>query len=328
MQLCSERSTGILSAFTRDTIQGSVYVEASTLDNIQSILRGVSGIVCSRGVPRIDIVPLDERAALLDMKMIQMDPKLLSWVRLKCCGKYRKYRNDLALVAEFDPLQHPALVTVYVVPRIHMLDRKRKRYSELTPAGLLDVEQVKLIYGADSVEKRNAVYVFKGEIFRNGLLELVLHPTDISSMDVLATQSELDVFRRSGNDLVIKAFNAGVVVPLQIGDRIQAIAGTFKGLLGHVIEISDNSTVIFESVDPGQSSEKKANRFQVCISEVRRKFELGDHVQVLQGEHSGDEGYIVEIKGEDATVYKRHHVVSKKHGTHEDFGTEVSLEFP
>ncbi|MDT7543821.1 MAG: transcription elongation factor [Acidobacteriota bacterium] len=317
--------------FTRDTIQGSVYLEVSTLDNIQSILGGVSGIIRSGRVPRMDLIPLDERAPLLDMKMTGMDPQLGFWVRLRCSGRHRRYRNDLALVTEFDSLKHPALVTVYVVPRIHMLDRKRKRHSELIPAGLFHPETVKSIYGADSVERRNAVYVFKGDIFRNGLLELEVDPTDISCGNVLATPMELDVFRRSGDDLVIKALDAGVVVPLQYGDRIQAIAGTFKGLIGHVLEISDNSTVIFQSVDAGQSGEKdmpkKASRFQVCLSEVQKKFELGDRVQVLQGEFRGEEGYIVEINGEKATVYKRHLVLSEKYGTHEDFGTEVSIEF-
>ena len=142
---------------------------------------------------------------------------------------------------------------------------------------------------------------------------------------------EIAIARNSIENTKLDAGSTSYMSNLQYGDRIQAIAGTFKGLIGHVLEIRDDSTVIFQSVDPGQSDEKdmpkKPSRFQVCLSEVQKKFELGDHVQVLQGEFGDEEGYIVEINGENATVYKRHLVLTEKYGTREDFGTEVSVEF-
>jgi transcription elongation factor len=209
-----------------------------------------------------------------------------------------------------------------------MSHRKRKRSSEREPAALFDVEQVKFVYGADSVEKWNQVYCFKKDIYKNSLLEKDVHPTDLSYSNVLraTTQPELDIFRRSGDELVIKALDAGVV-PLQIGDRIQVITGTFRGLAGHLVDIHNNNTVDVESdIDVMETTSRGALRrhFQVCSSEVRKKFGLGDYVQVLHGAHTGDEGYIVELSGSDATIYKRC-VVFGKYATHEEPGVEVSF---
>ena len=128
-------------------------------------------------------------------------------------------------------------------------------------------------------------------------------------------------------------------VSLQIGDRIQATASSFKGLTGHVADIRDDHTlaVDFETktnVDLGQPGKKGSTSkivvscFQLCSSEIRKKFELGDYVHVLQGAHSGDEGYIVQIDGKDATIYKCCFVVSTKYGTHEELSVEVSVAVP
>jgi transcription elongation factor SPT5 len=307
-----------------------VYVEASTIDDIQSVLRGVSGIVSSRRRrPILDVVPLDDRVPILEMSVARTHPTRLSWVRLKCRGKYR---DDLGLVLTFDPLELTA--TVYVVPRIHLSDHKRKRSSKLVPAALFDVEQAKFIYGANSVAKQNQIFVFKNDVYKNGLLEKKVYLTNLYHKNIHTTQYELDNFRRSGDEEVIKALNA-MVVPLQIGDRIQATAGTFRGLAGYVVDIREDNTVAFQSETDNlcQSGEEETTRaqavshFQVCLSEVRKKFELGDYVQVLHGAHSGEMGYIVEMFGEDATIYKRC-IVSSKHGTSEQPGAEVSSAFP
>jgi transcription elongation factor SPT5 len=243
-----------------------VYIEASTVDDIRFLLRGVGGIVRSQDqVPIIDVVPLDDRVPLLEMSMTGMDPTSLSWVRLKCRGKYR---NDLGLVLEFDPLEFKA--TVYVVPRTHISKRnlKRKHSPQRVPADLFDAEQIKMIYGPDSVERRNQVYCFKKEIYKNGLLEKEVRLSDISYTNVLATQSELDMFRRSGDEQVIRALDARVV-PLQIGDRIQATIGTFRGLKGRVVDIGDDRTVSveFESdVDRGKPAGERGATSGMTVS--------------------------------------------------------------
>jgi transcription elongation factor len=199
---------------------------------------------------------------------------------------------------------------------------------------LFDVEQVTTIYGTDSVRKANQVFWFKKDLYKNGLMEKELCLTDVSHTNVLPTQAELDLFRRSGDDLVIEALGAGIV-PLQIGDRIEAFTGTFRGLTGHVVDINDNQREIsfgYETVGRNESagtegatasSTMTVNR--VCSWEVHKKFHLGDYVHVLQGAHIGDEGYIVQMDGKDVTIFKRSFVVSKKYGTREEQGVEVSF---
>jgi ribosomal protein L24 len=328
--------SGILSVFARDTIHGSVYVEATTFDDVKSVLREVGGSMILQSHhhrPRMDLVPLDERVPLLDMgRMTGMDISILSWVRLKCRGKYR---NDLGLVLEFNPLD--LMVTVYVVPRIDMSDRmgKRKRSSEPIPTALFNAEAVRCAYGADSVEKLNQVFRFKKDIYKNGLLEKEVHLTKLSCTDIHPTQYELDTFRLSEDEQVIQALNAAAV-SLNIGDRVQAVTGTFRGLTGHVVDIHEDCTVLFEHATDGEhsqfgredvseTSKTTTTRVQICSSEVRRKFELGDFVHVLHGVHSGDDGYIVELNGEDATLYKRC-ITSGTYSTQEQPGVEVNCK--
>jgi len=184
------------------------------------------------------------------------------------------------------------------------------------------------------VAKRNQVFVFKNNIYKNGLLEKDVHLSNLSHNNIHMTQYELYSFRQSGDEQVIEALNAAVI-PLQIGDTVQAITGTFRGLSGHIVDIREDNTLVFQSKTDShcQSGEQDstrtptANRFQVRLPEVRKKFELGDYVQVLQGACSGEIGYIVEMSGKDVTIYKCC-IVSSKNGTHEEPGIEVSPAFP
>jgi ribosomal protein L24 len=128
--------------------------------------------------------------------------------------------------------------------------------------------------------------------------------TDLSWKNIVATEQELNLFRRSGDELVIEALRDVIqVVPssLHISDRVQATTGTFKGMTGLVVDIHDHNTVVFEceaNFDHHDHQSGKAqvtsplnvparSRFTVLSSEVRKKFELqvGDHVQVVYGEH-------------------------------------------
>ena len=109
--------------------------------------------------------------------------------------------------------------------------------------------------------------------------------------------------------------------------------------MGYIIDICDDHTLAVDletetDANPGQSCENGpiskmvVNRIQLCSLEVRKKFELGDYVHVLQGACSDDKEYIVQMDSKDATIYKHCFTVSKKYGTHEEPGVEVSVAVP
>ena len=288
--------TKVLSAFARDEIRGSVYVEAPSFADVRCILEGIPRVRRLRGKrPCVDIVSLAERPPLLTMgKSISI--KSMSWVRLK---RYGKYKNDLGFVHEVD--SRTLMMIVYVVPRIR-LARKRKRNTwdsrqSRPPAALFDAERVAEFYGEKEVQRRNLVFDFKGGIYLSGgLLELTCSPLDVSLTNINPTQPELDLFQASRNELILEALSAGVV-SLHIGDRIQVVIGTFTGLSGRLVDIKMDNTVVFET--------DNAIRHEAYSSEIRKYFKLGDYVGVVQGESSGRQGYIVELSSNSALIYER-----------------------
>lgn len=287
---------GVLSAFSRDSIRGSVYVEARHVTNVRGILEGIPRVRRLRGEhPCIDMVDLADRLPLLTMvesPIIQP----MSWVRLKRAGIYS---GDLGFVFEVDA--QTLQLSVYVVPRIQ-LDRKRKRKAQDSrrsrpPAALFDADAVAEYYGEKEVDRINYIFHFKGDIYvKGGLLEAEYSPSHVSVTDVNPTQPELDLFRASQNESVLHALEAGVVA-LHIGDRIQVFIGTFTGLSGRLVDIKGDNTVVFETDD--------AMRREVYSYEIRKYFKLGDYVGALRGEFSGREGYIIELNRESALIYER-----------------------
>jgi transcription elongation factor SPT5 len=183
-------STKILSAFTRDAIQGSIYVEAT------SFLAAVEGLQSIPGVARtpgggsflIDLVDIQDRPLLLNMDLngLQSSIKSSSWVRIK--GGIHK--GDLALVSS---VHNPSLVCeVYVVPRL-AYDAKRKRGQRPSQA-LFDVERAQRAFKSKA-EVRNQAFLFRGKFYLSGLLTTEYHISRLTSEGVNATEAELQHFR-------------------------------------------------------------------------------------------------------------------------------------
>lgn len=219
----------------------------------------------------------------------------LSWVRLK---RFGKYRDDLGFVHSVDP--QSSVVSVYVVPRIK-LDRKRKRKNQgnrrsRPPAALFNAVTVADYYGDEEIVSINYLFRFQKDVYTfEGLLEGEYSPWDVSVVNVNPTQAELELFRASGHELVLDALRAGVV-PLQIGDRVQVVIGTFTGLTGRLVDIKSDSTVIFQTED--------AARHEVYSSEIRKFFSLGDYVAILHGDFNGRRGYIIQLGHKSALIYE------------------------
>ena len=283
-------AASILSAFTRDRLTGDVFVEALKISSVNEALTGVHGIL--RPVS-IDLVSLSDRVALLNMAS-PPTIKLYSWVRIRRPGKYR---GDLACVCEVDDCT--SLVYAVLVPRIP-LDKKRKRASKRPPACLFDSNAIESAYPGE-IKLRNTVWLFRGGLYKDGLLEEELTHHDITFGDVYGTERELELFRISKHPQVKEALKQATV-PLQIGDKIQVVEGTFAGILGRLVDIRDDLTVVFQTDDLDV-------RHQVYAYEVRKRFSLGELVLVLHGPHKGEQGYITHMSGDTAVLYKRNFMI-------------------
>ena len=289
MALAQDWATGrgICTAFSRDTIAGSVYVEAFSLDVIKSTLHGIHGVLHYQQSIQVNLIPLAEREALLGMKSVATIQRN-SWVRVTRLGRYK---NDLAFVRSIE--NHALSAAVLLVPRIR-LTRKRGRKGRVEPA-LFDIVAAKSSFGDESVVGDNDEWSFRSNKFVKGLVELIFEIHELSNRSVNAAQHELDIFCESRLECVVEAAKSRIV-KLRVSDKIRVVAGTYQGSSGRLTDIGKDHTVTFESDDLTGPQRVKA-------WEIRKRFGLGDFVQVVCGEYEGEEGFIIVMEEDHVVIY-------------------------
>jgi len=260
----------VFSAFTRDAIRGSVYVEARSLDDVRDLLRNLGGIISNSGTPFTELVSPDDRIPLLQMndseEMIAIHAKC--WVRIKRAGVHR---GCLALVKAVNAQAS----TAHVLAISRERHRKRKRALTRQDADLkLTLEE----------------------------LEFAL--ADLSGTCVNATPAELEQFESTQDDFVSSALLAGVVT-LTVGDRIKIISGPLFQSSGRIVDIQSDDTVIFCPDSHGAvDTSLQGLRANVNACEVVKDFRLGDFVEVRHGRHRGATGFITEMDSEVASIFR------------------------
>jgi len=283
----SSSAPRVLSAFARDTIHGSIYVEAESFLAIAKSLQGIPSVACARGGSFvIDVVDLQDRPLFLNMNLngLQSSIKPCSWVRIKC----GIHKGDLALVSDVE--EHSLMCEVYVVPRL-AYNVKRKR-GQRPPQALFDTERAESAFKS-KVEIHNQARSFRGQLYYLGLLCTVYHMSKLTSEGVNATVEELQHFR-----LLSEWDRAqGSISPVRVGDKVQVVSGSFKGGWGTMAEIKETSVCLFWKGDGRDIRE-------VLTRDIRKLFHLGDFVQVLIGPHRGVQGFIVHLEADLVVLYK------------------------
>jgi transcription elongation factor SPT5 len=276
---------GVLAAFCRDAIKGSIYIESRDINSVTThILNGTPGIMRFKGVYRISLVDTQDRNLLLNMSVAGRAPpiKHYSWVRVK----RGVYRGDLGLVSDVN--EATLSCSVLVVPRIH-IGRKRKR-GVRPPQVSFDPEAIREAFGQDAVEKRNRLYIFKGGIYDDGLLEMDTHMTDLSIEGLNATEEELEPFRQSR----LWGMSNTFISPIRVGDRVRVVSGTFVGIVGEIVEVLSMTVQIKWGAN---------DAIEVLTCDVRKAFEIGDFVQVIRGIDRGLEGFLLCLEDKLASIY-------------------------
>ncbi|KAJ7925139.1 hypothetical protein B0H13DRAFT_1975218 [Mycena leptocephala] len=159
----SARPLHILSAFQRDSLQGMIYVEARSSQQVSQACTGLVGVYLSRG---IQLVPIEEMASLLQIKKQDLTVTPGSWVRIK----RGTYQGDLAQVV--DITETGEYVGVKFIPRIDLNPRddgslegpagKKRKKTNIAGSGttrppqrLFNYEEVVAVWGRKNVVKRN-----------------------------------------------------------------------------------------------------------------------------------------------------------------------------
>lgn len=300
------RPLGIFAAFQRDSLPGMIYVEARSSKLVSEACNGLVGVFPSRG---ITLVPIEEMASLLQIKKQDLTVTPGSWVRIR----RGKYAGDLAQV--MDITENGEDVGLKFVPRIDLTPRDdaaidaagKKRKKPVTGAAtmrpsqrLFNYEEVVKVWGRKQVSKRNQVYVFQNDTYKDGFIEKDFKLSGLILEDVNPTLDEITQFtrRQDGGEadnlvdlsIIAEASRKAAISVLQPGDHVEVFEGEQAGVHGVVEEIHQDIVIITAiGVDiEGQKVELQARS-------VRKRFKPGDHVKVMTGQNADETGLVVSV---------------------------------
>jgi len=280
-----------------------IYVEARSSQQVSQACNGLVGVYPSRGIA---LVPIEEMASLLQIKKQDLTVTPGSWVRIK----RGKYQGDLAQVV--DVADNGEDCGLKFIPRIDFsprddasLDgRKRKKAgtgpaSMRPPQGVFNYEEVIKVYGRKAVSKRNLLYVFQNDTYKDGFIEKDFKISGLMLENVNPTLDEIAQFTRHQDgetdtninlSVIAEASRKAAVSVLQPGDHVEVFEGEQAGVHGVVDSISqDVVTITPLGVDiDGQ-------KVDVPARGVRKKFKAGDHVKVMTGQNADETGLVVNV---------------------------------
>ena len=295
----------ILSAFQRDSLPGMIYVEARSGKQVQEACNGLVGIYPSRG---INLVPIEEMASLLQIKKQDLTVTPGSWVRIR----RGKYQGDLAQV--MDITENGEEVGLKFIPRIDLnpkdepLDSKKRKkvlpgassFSMRPPQRFFNYEEVVKVYGRKAVAKRNQVYVFQNDTYKDGFVEKDFKLSALQLEDVNPTLDEITQFTRgkdgAENDtnvdlsIIAEASKKAAIAVLQPGDHVEVFEGEQAGVHGTVHSI-EQDVVTIQPI----GVDVDGQRIQIQARSVRKRFKPGDHVKVMTGKNTDETGLVVSV---------------------------------
>ena len=294
----------ILSAFERDSLPGMIYVEARSAQQVNEACKGLVGVYANRG---ISLVPIEEMASLLQIKKQDLTVTPGTWVRIK----RGKYQGDLAQV--MDITENGEDVGLKFIPRIDLNPRddasvdgrKRKKASAgistmRPPQRFFNYEEVVKVYGRKQVSKRNQVYVFQNDTYKDGFIEKDFKLSALQLDDVNPTLDEITRFTR-GQDgaenenpvdlsIIAEASRKAAISVLQPGDHVEVFEGEQAGVHG-VVDSINQDVVSITAVGVDIDGQK----VDVPARSVRKRFKPGDHVKVMTGQNADETGLVVSV---------------------------------
>lgn len=306
----------IYSAFSRDSIQGLVYVEARSPAHVLEAVKGLVGVYSTAATDRKPLlIPVEEMADLLKIKKQVKEVKPGSWVRIK----RGKYQGDLAQV--MDVTENGEVAGVKFIPRIDLNPKeentyvgadgkKRKKGASSTVSfrpqqRLYNHADIVKAYGQRSSTKKGDKYVFQGDTFRDGLLEKDISISGLQIEDVNPQIDEITKFASqsgegSGGEIDLNMMADAVkqsVAILQPGDVVEIFEGQLAGIVGSITALRGDIVTIKANVE-----EFFNQQVEVLARSVHKKFATGDHIKVINGKYTDETGLVISINEKENTV--------------------------
>ncbi|TIA89435.1 hypothetical protein E3P99_02087 [Wallemia hederae] len=306
----------IYSVFSRDSIQGLIYIEARSPAHVLEAVKGLVGVYSSASADRKPmLIPVDEMADLLKIRKQVKEVKPGSWVRIK----RGKYQGDLAQV--MDITENGEVAGVKFIPRIDLNPKeentyvgadgkKRKKGANSTVSfrpqqRLYNHADILKAYGQRSSTKKSDKYVFQGDTFKDGLLEKDIAISGLQTEDVNPQIDEITKFASqsgegSGGEIDLNMMADAVkqtVAILQPGDVVEIFEGQLAGIVGSITALRGDVVTIKANVE-----EYFNQQVEVLARSVRKKFATGDHIKVINGKYTDETGLVISINDRENTV--------------------------
>jgi len=280
---------------------GRLFIEADNMGLVWKLCAGIFGIY-----PRqMEMIPVDDRAALLSHKPSESDPKQNTWVRIMT----GLYKGDVGLVESRILLIRE--LSVLVVPRIDTstVSRKRKggkKKVDRPEPSLANKQVLKDLFGDDVYEfaydeatddepEGEHWYLFRNRLFtETGLESITISYSEVSQYYPDFKEARPIIFAASLHWCSEWSEVPDYKSPLyiSIGSTVEIVAGTYTGSLATVTQTpAAGEEVVTVILEP---STLDVIQVHVLRSEILRYFRPGDSVEVKVGINVGQRGMVLE----------------------------------
>lgn len=300
----------ILTVFQRDAFTGYIYIEAKRPDAIDRALEGMVNVFMRDKL----LVPVKEYPDLLkQVKTTDVEVVPGIYVRIKRGA----YKGDLAIV---DNLSENGLdVRCKVVPRLDYgvndtLDKNGKRVkSKIRPQQALFSEHKARTYDPEKLQNGSGRGHFRyanndyidGFLYKDFRIQFLqtqdVHPS-LEELDKLQIKTDEDGLNLAAIAATLKN-NKGdgkSSTAFQPGDKVEIRRGEQAKTIGLVTEaaLTEVTIKVTDSGDPKFVNQ----RLTVPASDLRKIFNEGDHVRVVEGRHLDETGLVIKIDG-DSVIF-------------------------
>ncbi|CAL9737893.1 transcription elongation factor Spt5p [Monosporozyma servazzii] len=288
----------ILSIFQRDNYTGRIYIEAPKQSVIEKFCNGVPDIYINQKL----LIPVQELPLLL--KPNKSDDVTLeegNYVRIK----RGIYKGDLAVVDQIS--ENNLEVMLKIVPRLDYgkfdeIDPKtgqrkprRPTFAHRSPPQLFNPTMALRLDQANLYKRDDHHFTYKNDDYIDGYLYKSFKIQFVETKNIQPNVEELARFGSKDGTVdltnisqTIKKYQASKVT-FQPGDRVEILSGEQRGSKGIVTKTTTDIATV-------KLPEFPLKPLEFPISTLRKIFQPGDHVTVINGDHQGDAGLVLIVK--------------------------------
>jgi transcription antitermination factor NusG len=287
------------SAFTRGSIHGYVYLEATMNPKLVNLLKRIPGIRRESRRLQWDSIPQEDWEALLMMPT----PVVGEWVNIS----RGKYKGDLAYVSSLEDRQG---VDLLLIPRLAYGDKrppstKRKRDAYRPPPRLFVPNLVPKGARIQPVEVREGVYKYRSLRLENGLVRQSFDLRSISQGVLHMPNDVFATFQESKHRELLEAlYPCPAEFKFEEEELVLVLPTSATGRITTLRQREAEVTLL--------NGEGDVN---VSWTNMRKYVVVGDYVEIVSGMYQGQQGFVMAAQGDNITVSQFERALRRAVGT-------------